>query len=144
MDENNEPNITGIVAELIPNMHIIILVHGKVIDKQYIKKAKCFAFRIQTDKEFDIDFNNKRTEQIFYQFIISKKMHRKYRNVICDGNYIEVYGLLRQHDIYMDKENISNRLVLEVQSALECQRETIPDGPDVSKIPNSPEVKKLI
>jgi hypothetical protein len=108
-------------------------IKGKVIDKVYVKRAKCFVFRIKTEKEFDIkESGNAITEEMIFQLLISKKLHRKYRKIIYNGNELEVFGALREHDVAMIGKNLlKENFIIEVHRVREYKEQL----PDLSKMP---------
>jgi DNA/RNA endonuclease YhcR with UshA esterase domain len=135
MEEDNDSQ-GGILVGYVPNIHIMISIRGKVVEKDYIKEIKYFVFRIQTDKEFTITENNTTINQMIFQFVISKKLHRKYRRIICNGNYIEIVGVLRQHDVFFGKTEVSDRFVIETHAARIYSEE----NKSISEVPQFPQV----
>jgi hypothetical protein len=151
MENKKEYFPDGAIMGYIPNVHVLVSIRGKVIEKDYIRDIKHFIFRVQTDKEFEITNNNVRTQILVFHFVISKKLHRKYRKIIYNGNYIEITGILRQHDMFFGKNEIHDRFVIETHAAREYPRDEIPKFPDLDNsitgsIPNTPisnEIKKI-
>jgi hypothetical protein len=76
-----------------------------------------------------VDIDNAKTKQIIFQFVISKKLHRKYRKIIYNGNYINVTGIVRRHDIIFGEDKLPDRFVIETQTASEYKEKDtiIPD-----------------
>jgi hypothetical protein len=75
---------------------------GIVLNKIYDKARKGFIFDFETPLKF-IPEPVLSTKKIILKFLISKKLHRKYRRIIYNGNYINVLGQLRTS--LLDNEN---------------------------------------
>jgi hypothetical protein len=60
-------------------------------------------------------------------------MHRKYRKIIYNNSYIEIFGMLRQHDVFIESSRKINRFIIETMAASECKKEEI-DMPDFSEM----------
>jgi hypothetical protein len=143
MEEENENGDGNTLQEemrggVFPNIHILVALRGKVIGKEYLKHIKCFSFRLQTDKEFIVNANgdNVSTNYMIFQFIITKKLHRKFRRIIYNDNYIEVYGRVRQHEFLLGHDAARDWYIIETHSACECPKEV----PRIPEFPQSPQI----
>jgi hypothetical protein len=78
----------------LQNVYIGINVTGKVIRKEYVKKIKRILFRIESPPEF----TNEETlsvKRIVFQFALIKKLYRKYKKILYEGNNLSVFGFVR-------------------------------------------------
>jgi hypothetical protein len=103
---NNEPENKDTNDILIPdNLHVSIFVNvsGIIINKVYNKSMKAFIFSIETPKVF-VDGTTLSTKRIIYKFAIFKKMYRKFKKIIYDGNFVDIIGLFHAFTINKDRE----------------------------------------
>jgi hypothetical protein len=91
--ENETFTILAILSE-IPNQFFHVEVSGTVLNKVYDKGRKGFLFDFETETVF-IEEPVLTSKKIIFKFLISKKLHRKYRKVIYNGNHIAVLAQLR-------------------------------------------------
>jgi hypothetical protein len=77
----------------IHNVYLGIKITGKVIAKKYERKIKRILFRIETPMEFTGD-ENLSIKRVIFQFGMLKKLYRKYKKILYEGNNVSVFGFV--------------------------------------------------
>jgi hypothetical protein len=77
------------------NASVFVCVVGEIINKQYNKEMKAFIFDIETPTEF-VEKPVLMTKKIIFKFALYKRLHRKLRKVIYNGNGASVFGKLQR------------------------------------------------
>jgi hypothetical protein len=146
-EENEEPESQGIILIGGGNYHYLISLRGKVADKKYFRKIKHFVFRLQTNNELVVDKdNNVKASRMVFRFAVSKKLHRKYRKIIYDGNYIAASGILRRYDASDYPEILKEHFLIELQEANEYKEDVsgkieVPEMQELAEIYDSNELR---
>jgi hypothetical protein len=140
-DENDSSTGVGMILRPAPhiNFHYVLGVRGRIVDKHYVKQWRAFMFRVKTDKEFNTDDDEVVAVETVYQFVVFKPLYRKYRKFIYNNNYVEVVGILRQHDIFVEYSGETARYIIEMQAISQC-KESASGIPKLSEIPEMPEM----
>jgi hypothetical protein len=81
-------------VRILHGLHIFIEITGTIIEKRYDKRLKAFIFKVEKDPVFE-DSSMITIKKIIYLFGINKKIHRKYRKIIYEGNQVVALGLVR-------------------------------------------------
>jgi hypothetical protein len=81
-------------VSILYGLHIFIEVVGTIIGKRYDKRLKAFIFRVEKNPVFEVS-STIATKKIIYVFGINKKIHRKYRKIIYEGNQVIALGIVR-------------------------------------------------
>jgi hypothetical protein len=121
------------VVTRLPNIHFLICVTGKVINKEYEKKLKRFLFRIETPPQFT-ETPTLSITRIILQFGMLKKLHRKYRKILYNGNNVRVGGVIGNIIVTEDENGIEfQRYFIDVMTVEEAEIEipTIPESPEL-------------
>jgi CTP-dependent riboflavin kinase len=113
----------------VHRIHFIINVTGRVVNKEYNKKLKRILFRLETEPDFTEGVTLS-MKKVIFQFGLLKKLYRKYRKILYEGNNVSVIGFLVA--MGMGESNDGVRLeeyVIDAQSIEEAKVEipTIPE-----------------
>lgn len=123
----------GILIAHSPNVHFLICITGKIINKEYERKIKRFLFRVITTQEF-VENSTHSVERIIFQFGILKKLHRKYRKILYNGNHVSVGGVIKTIVAGEDENGMAfQQYFIDVMAVSEAKAEmpNIPESPEI-------------
>jgi hypothetical protein len=117
----------------LSNIHFIMQITGKVTNKEYVKSLKRILFRIETPPEF-INEPTLSIKRVIFQFGMVKKLYRKYKKILYDGNNVSVGGVIGSIVTTENQEGIECRQYFIDALTVEEARIEIPKIPQLEEV----------